>query len=164
VCYCTDDRASGYRQKDLWHAALQGLCAFLENPTLACCSPARSVLRPPPMVWLTQAPRRSGQPHCRNLAQTGKQDCLWGCFSNLTSFPTRLGHQFLMLHSDNAPFADTAFFTIAMDCFIRREAVVAAVAVMIEETCFCCSAGKRYEGETVSTHHTVQSVMSLGQN
>ena len=54
-----------------------------------------------------------------------KQDCLWSCFSNLASFPTRLSHQFLTLHSDNVLLADTVFFTIVTDYFIRSEAIVA---------------------------------------
>jgi len=41
-----------------------------------------------------------------------------------------------MLYNDNAPLADTAFFTIVRNYVIRREAVVAAAAVTVEETCF----------------------------
>ena len=68
-----------------------------------------------------------------------------------------------MLRSDNVPLADTAFFTIVMDYTIRSKAVVSAGAVMMEETGSRCSASERYGGETVSTHHTVQSVVSLRQ-
>ena len=89
------------------------------------------------------------------------QDCLWSYFYNPTSFPTRLGHQFLMLHSNNVPLADTAFFTIVMDYSIRREAAVAAVAVMIEETGSDCSSNESYEGDTTLDHHTMKSVVSL---
>lgn len=81
------------------------------------------------------------------------QDGLWSCWHNSTLFPARLSHQFLMLHSGNMPLADTAFFTSVMDYFIRSEsseAVVAAVALMMEETCSCRSSDESYTGDIAS--------------
>jgi hypothetical protein len=55
---------------------------------------------------------RDGPVNC-TVEAWHKQDDLRSCFYNPISFSTRLSHQFLMLHSDNVPLADTVFFTIA---------------------------------------------------
>ena len=61
---------------------------------------------------------RSGshKPRDGSVSLTGEalhtQDGLWSCFYNPPALPTRLSHQCLILHSDNVPLADTAFFTI----------------------------------------------------
>jgi hypothetical protein len=55
-----------------------------------------------------------------------------------------------------------ALTTIATNAAIRSEAA-AAVAVMMEGTCSCGSAGEGYAGETASDHPPMPSVVSLRQ-